>query len=748
MCRNVAAVSSLQSGDRLRRTITPLQAWALSIGTSIGWGSFVITSNTYLMNAGPVGSALGMIVGALVMLIIAENYYGLMCRYPESGGVYSYVKNVFGHGDSFLVAWFLSLTYLAILWANATSLPLFARYFLGDIFRVGRLYTLFGYDVFLGEALLSTLAMLAFALLIMRRSGLALRINAVLALVFTLGITLCFFGVLLRGGAKEGFEPRFVPDAGILQQVARIAFISPWAFIGFENITHAAEEFSFPVKRSYRVLTVSVIATTLLYIFVTMLSVTAYPPEYANWLDYVRDLDNISGIRGLPAFYAAQRYLGSTGVWLLMLSLLTLIVTSLIGNTYALSRLFYALARDGILPRKAAELSPRGLPENASFLVAAVSLVIPFLGRTCIGWIVDVTTVGATIVYGFVSAAALKFGLTERSRRSTVCGGLGLGIMLLFAFFLLLPNLFFGVSMETESYFIFILWSMVGLFYFHRINLTDDSHRYDNAIHVWVALLSMIVFMAVVWMGKVYERGTLSTLLTVHNYYGGKQLSVANYSTDPFLVREMLGFHSLILKVSFSVLGLFALSLMAMLWNYVQLRRSAQEAQQKLGTARSLAYTDPLTGVKSKHAFVECEADFDRRIDEKSIQAFGVIVGDLNGTKTVNDTLGHRAGDEFIRSGCMMICRCFKSSPVFRIGGDEFAIILEGADYERRQELLDSLNACMVQNIGTGSPVAALGMAEFRPDEDHSFRSVFERADQHMYEHKKELKALGADVRD
>ena len=396
VCRNVAAVSSLQSGDRLRRTITPLQAWALSIGTSIGWGSFVITSNTYLMNAGPVGSALGMIVGALVMLIIAENYYGLMCRYPESGGVYSYVKNVFGHGDGFLVAWFLSLTYLAILWANATSLPLFARYFLGDIFRVGRLYTLFGYDVFLGEALLSTLAMLAFALLIMRRSGLALRINAVLALVFTLGITLCFFGVLLRGGAKEGFEPRFVPDAGVLQQVARIAFISPWAFIGFENITHAAEEFSFPVK----------------------------------------------------------------------------------------------------------------------------------------------------------------------------------------------------------------------------------------------------------------------------------------------------------------------------------------------------------------HAFVECEADFDRRIDEKSIQAFGVIVGDLNGTKTVNDTLGHRAGDEFIRSGCMMICRCFKSSPVFRIGGDEFAVILEGADYERRQELLDSLNACMVQNIGTGSPVAALGMAEFRPDEDHSFRSVFERADQHMYEHKKELKALGADVRD
>lgn len=733
--------------DGLRRTITPLQAWALSIGTSIGWGSFVITSNTYLAGAGPVGSALGMGIGALVMLVIAANYYDLMRRFPEAGGVYSYVKNTFDHGDGFLVAWFLSLTYLAILWANATSLPLFARYFLGDVFRFGRLYTLFGYKVWLGEALLSILAILGFSLLIMKHGRLSLRLNAVLALVFTLGISVCFFAAVFVGGLKE-IEPRFIPDADILQQVARIAFISPWAFIGFENITHAVEEFSFPVKRSLRVLTVSVIITTLLYVFVTLLSVSAFPPEYENWLAYIRDLDNISGIKGLPAFYAAQHYLGSAGVWLLMLSLLALIFTSLIGNTYALSRLFYALAKDRILPARAARLSPQGLPVNAIFIVAAVSLFIPFLGRTCIGWIVDVTTVGATIVYGFVSAAALKTGLRESAPRETVCGALGLFVMVLFAFFLLLPNLFFGVSMETESYFIFILWSMLGLFYFHRINLNDANHRFDSAIHVWIGLLSMIVFMAVVWMGKVYERGTLSTLLTVHNYYGARQLTETTYTSDPFLVHEIANFHQLILKVSFSVLGLFALSMAAMLWNYTQLRRSAQETRRELGTARSLAYTDPLTGVKSKHAFVEREADMDRRIDKNAVQAFAVIVGDLNGTKTINDSRGHRAGDEYIRSGCSMICRCFKSSPVFRIGGDEFAVILEGKDYQSRAELLKNLNQCVIRNIGCGEPVVALGLADYIPGEDHSFRSVFERADRNMYERKKELKDLGADVRD
>ncbi len=67
---------------------------ALSIGTTIGWGSFVVTGNTYLLNAGPAGSVVGLLVGALVMLIIARNYHYMMNCYPNSGGVYCYAKNI------------------------------------------------------------------------------------------------------------------------------------------------------------------------------------------------------------------------------------------------------------------------------------------------------------------------------------------------------------------------------------------------------------------------------------------------------------------------------------------------------------------------------------------------------------------------------------------------------------------------------------------------------------------------------
>ena len=81
----------------LKPFITPAAALGLSIGTSVGWGSFVVTTNLYLLQAGPLGSTIGMVVGALIMLVISWNYHYMMNLYPDSGGVYSYTTNVLGH---------------------------------------------------------------------------------------------------------------------------------------------------------------------------------------------------------------------------------------------------------------------------------------------------------------------------------------------------------------------------------------------------------------------------------------------------------------------------------------------------------------------------------------------------------------------------------------------------------------------------------------------------------------------------
>ena len=143
---------------------------------------------------------------------------------------------------------------------------------------------------------------------------------------------------------------------------------------------------------------------------------TAFPPQYATWLDYIRDLGNLQGIEALPPFYAAEHYLGGAGIAILMAALLCLVLTSFIGNITALSRLFYAMAQDEILPAPIARLNGQGTPVNAILLITAISCFIPLVGRTAIGWIVDVTTLGATIVYGFVSAAAGKMAAFHKDR--------------------------------------------------------------------------------------------------------------------------------------------------------------------------------------------------------------------------------------------------------------------------------------------------------------------------------------------
>ncbi|MBO4644239.1 MAG: APC family permease, partial [Alphaproteobacteria bacterium] len=119
---------------KLQPYLSPLAVWALSVGTAIGWGSLVVTSKTYLSQAGLFGSVIGLLIGFVLMLSVAGHYHFLANRYPGTGGLYNYVKYIFGYDRAFLVAWFMFLVYISIFWANATSIPLFARYFLRNMF--------------------------------------------------------------------------------------------------------------------------------------------------------------------------------------------------------------------------------------------------------------------------------------------------------------------------------------------------------------------------------------------------------------------------------------------------------------------------------------------------------------------------------------------------------------------------------------------------------------------------------------
>lgn len=132
-----------------------LGAFALSLGTSIGWGSFVVTGNNYMSKAGLLGSIVGIAVGAILMSVIAYCYYYMMKQTSDSGGIYSFVKQTFNGDHAFVASWSLLIVYTGILWANVTSIALFSRYLFGSVFQFCKLYTLFGFDIVGGLTLIN-----------------------------------------------------------------------------------------------------------------------------------------------------------------------------------------------------------------------------------------------------------------------------------------------------------------------------------------------------------------------------------------------------------------------------------------------------------------------------------------------------------------------------------------------------------------------------------------------------------------
>ena len=173
-------------------------------------------------------------------------------------------------------------------------------------------------------------------------------------------------------------------------------------------------------------------------------------------------------------------------------------------------------------------------------------------------------------------------------------------------------------------------------------------------------------------------------------------------------------------------------------------RKAIKESNQQVAALSRRVFVDALTGVKNKAGFDEYTRGIQKRIDGKEKFEFAVIIMDCDDLKQVNDQYGHDKGDIYIESASRLICRVFKHSPVFRIGGDEFAVVLQDEDYQDRKELAElfekiSEKSCNLTNRWEHVCVS-MGMAEFDLQADNSVTDVIRRADRAMYENKRARK--------
>ncbi len=177
------------------------------------------------------------------------------------------------------------------------------------------------------------------------------------------------------------------------------------------------------------------------------------------------------------------------------------------------------------------------------------------------------------------------------------------------------------------------------------------------------------------------------------------------------------------------------------------------KAKTEINKISETAYKDPLTRVGSKVAYDEAVSKLQAEMASDPQLQFAIVMVDINNLKYVNDTYGHERGDEYIKGCASIVCNIYKRSSVYRIGGDEFVVILRNVDYFGRHMLIDDLEFEFEKTYEDKSVSeycrysASFGMSEYNCTYDESVEEVFKRADKYMYEYKQEFKKANGSYR-
>ena len=441
---------------KLNRSLSPLNVWSIALGCIIGWGAFVMPGNLFLDSAGPLGTAIGLSIGAIIMIIISLSYGYMIQRFPVAGGEFAYAYKSYGRTHAYICALFLGLSYLSIVPLNATALALMFRALFPGLLEIGFLYTIAGWDVYLGEVLLSSFALILFGYTNIKGIKVSGKLQTVLALTLVSSILLLTIVALFSPNTDFNhltplFSPKQSPISGILSIIA----IAPWAYVGFDAIPQAAEEFNFSSKKSLRIMIIAIILGGLMYISLNTITALVLP-----W----QDLINSNPVWATG--YAVEVLMGKTGLFILGIALLAAVLTGIIGFYMASSRLLYSIARASALPDWFAYLDPKTLtPKNSILFVMIISLLAPWFGRQVLLWIVDMASIGAAIGYFYTSSSTFLLLYREKSKlRLKWISLLGSILSIGFVLLLVLPGL--PTSLVIQSRIALFVWVMLGIVFY------------------------------------------------------------------------------------------------------------------------------------------------------------------------------------------------------------------------------------------------------------------------------------------
>ena len=217
------------------------------------------------------------------------------------------------------------------------------------------------------------------------------------------------------------------------------------------------------------------------------------------------------------------------------------------------------------------------------------------------------------------------------------------------------------------------------------------------------------------------------------------------YDSDDYCANNVEQIKRLDIRTGDEIENLY-LSLCTTTQNALENFEKLCRTKQRVAEMNELAHTDSLTGLRNKAAYDEKTAELDEKISG-GVANFCIAMIDVNFLKRVNDTFGHERGNEYLINAGKLICSVFGAEHVYRIGGDEFVIIIEDEKVSLCKYFVTQFQAEIARKNSNKllkpweKISAAIGAAFYEATRDGTADDVFRRADALMYENKVAMKA-------
>ncbi|ARK21612.1 APC family permease [Sporosarcina ureae] len=462
---------------KLNKTLKPSWVFAIALGSSVGWGAFILPGD-WIRSSGPLGAIIGLGIGALVMMIIASSYGVMIKKFPVSGGGFTYAFIAAGKVWAFICGWFLSLGYISIVALNASALTLLLKFLAPGFMKQGFLYSVAGWDVYIPEIIIASLLILAFAFINTTGTSISGQIQFYFSVLLVAGVVV--LGIFTFAGADqplENLQPLFKGNQSIITSILVVLAIAPWAYVGFDNVPQAAEEFNFSPRKATMLIIASLFTSFLIYAIMIGLTSWTFPASA-----------NIGSGDLWATGEVVRSALGIGGLAVMAVAIVMGIFTGLNGFFMSSSRLLFSMARARALPNFFRGMTKNQTPKWGIWFVALITLPTPWFGRQALTWIVDMSSTGVSVAYFFTCLAAFKvlaWGKEEMGREieplKKFLALLGMVASAAFLALLLVPTS--PAALTTPSYLLLLAWSIVGVIFYVVIrkrynSLTQEETEY------------------------------------------------------------------------------------------------------------------------------------------------------------------------------------------------------------------------------------------------------------------------------